>query len=402
MTTTNIQKNINDKIFDDIISYLQEQCKFYTRIINNDEELFKEINNLKNNNTMFNILFNRYNTKNEPVNLLRYSILKAIEKNITITNEFVNDVKNKFINKDIEFFKNKLKLNDNQLSFIKEYTAKKGGNTFHNWTKNFSIFYTFFYSPQEQKKVKEYLNKIGNFLLAELNISQNYQIKTMDFNGTQNYGINHIGIALYPIKLRKYTNAIQLIFEINYDKLSAGIHVGKDIENKFIQNNQEKACKNFNEVITELKKQLDTVSMLNKEIIEKHFSNTIIYTEEDFFNEVFLDKNQYNTLKNLLLNKMNIILEGAPGVGKTYAAKRLAYSILGKKDKNKIKMIQFHQSYGYEDFIMGYRPNENGFELVYGSFYKFCKMAEEDSDNKYFWLLTIIFFEIMVNNNEIQ
>lgn len=111
------------------------------------------------------------------------------------------------------------------------------------------------------------------------------------------------------------------------------------------------------------------------------------YSEEDFLNDVFMDESQYKTLKTLLLTKKNIILQGAPGVGKTYTAKRLAYSILGKKDSNKVKMVQFHQSYGYEDFIMGYRPSENGFELKYGPFYNFCKLAEEDSDNKYFFII---------------
>lgn len=111
------------------------------------------------------------------------------------------------------------------------------------------------------------------------------------------------------------------------------------------------------------------------------------YTEKDFLQDVFINEKDYSILKNLLLKKKNIILQGAPGVGKTYAAKRLAYSILGEKDTNKVKMIQFHQSYGYEDFIMGYRPNERGFELAYGPFYKFCKKAEDDSDNKYFFII---------------
>lgn len=111
------------------------------------------------------------------------------------------------------------------------------------------------------------------------------------------------------------------------------------------------------------------------------------YTSSDFVNEVFMDNIQYETLKNLLLNKKNIILQGAPGVGKTYTAKRLAYSILGVKDDDKIEMIQFHQSYGYEDFIMGYRPSEKGFELVKGPFYEFCKKAEKHPENKYFFII---------------
>ena len=87
------------------------------------------------------------------------------------------------------------------------------------------------------------------------------------------------------------------------------------------------------------------------------------------------------------MNKKNVILQGAPGVGKTFAAKRLAYSIMGEKDKDRIMMIQFHQSYSYEDFIMGFRPSATGFELKKGDFYNFCKKAEEDSDNDYFFII---------------
>lgn len=111
------------------------------------------------------------------------------------------------------------------------------------------------------------------------------------------------------------------------------------------------------------------------------------YTEDDFLDEVFMSAKQYNTIKNLLLNKKNIILQGAPGVGKTFAAKRLAYSIMGEKDTSRVMMIQFHQSYSYEDFIMGYRPSKDGFELTPGPFYKFCKNAEEDDERDYFFII---------------
>ena len=78
------------------------------------------------------------------------------------------------------------------------------------------------------------------------------------------------------------------------------------------------------------------------------------YTADDFLSEVFVSRDLYNALTGLLRNKKNIILQGAPGVGKTYLAKRLAYSMMGEKD---IERLQFHQSYSYEDFIVGYRPS---------------------------------------------
>ena len=111
------------------------------------------------------------------------------------------------------------------------------------------------------------------------------------------------------------------------------------------------------------------------------------YDKNKFLQEVYITKDEYDKLVKLITEKKNIILQGSAGVGKTYAAKRLAYSIIGEIDKARVKMIQFHQSYSYEDFIMGYRPNENGFELKEGVFYNFCKEAEEDEGNKYFLII---------------
>lgn len=111
------------------------------------------------------------------------------------------------------------------------------------------------------------------------------------------------------------------------------------------------------------------------------------YTKEDFLDEVYMSENNYDTLKNLLLKKQNIILQGAPGVGKTFAAKRLAYSIMGVKDESRIEFIQFHQSYSYEDFIMGYKPSGEGFELQNGIFYKFCMKAANNPDVPYFFII---------------
>lgn len=111
------------------------------------------------------------------------------------------------------------------------------------------------------------------------------------------------------------------------------------------------------------------------------------YPHEKFLEEVYVSEEDYETLVSLVKNKKNLIVQGAPGVGKTFMAKRLAYSIMGVKDVERVMMVQFHQSYSYEDFVMGYRPYENGFKLKNGSFYKFCKKAEEDSDNDYFFII---------------
>ena len=111
------------------------------------------------------------------------------------------------------------------------------------------------------------------------------------------------------------------------------------------------------------------------------------YSSADFLSDVYMSEQDYETLVNVLKMKKNIILQGAPGVGKTFTAKRLAYSIISAKNPDRVQMIQFHQSYSYEDFIEEYRPTENGFTIKKGSFYKFCKLAEDDDENDYFFII---------------
>lgn len=111
------------------------------------------------------------------------------------------------------------------------------------------------------------------------------------------------------------------------------------------------------------------------------------YSKEDFLDEVYMSEQRFKTLVSVLKNKKNIILQGAPGVGKTFIAERLAYSIMGKKDDSRIRFVQFHQNYSYEDFVMGYKPVENGFELKYGVFYRFCQEASDYPEKNYFFII---------------
>ena len=130
---------------------------------------------------------------------------------------------------------------------------------------------------------------------------------------------------------------------------------------------------------------MDLIREDNPVRVEQHNPR---YTEEDFLNDVYISKEAYQRMKTLLLTKKNIILQGAPGVGKTYSAKRLAYSLMGEIDKARVEFIQFHQSYTYEDFIMGYKPNEEGgFYLKKGVFYTFSKKAKADPERPYFFII---------------
>ena len=111
------------------------------------------------------------------------------------------------------------------------------------------------------------------------------------------------------------------------------------------------------------------------------------YTKSDFLDEVYMTEKRYENLVAVLRNKKNIILQGAPGVGKTFAARRLAWSMMGEKDDSRIEFVQFHQNYSYEDFMMGYKPVEDGFELKYGIFYRFCQRAANQPAKEFFFII---------------
>lgn len=103
------------------------------------------------------------------------------------------------------------------------------------------------------------------------------------------------------------------------------------------------------------------------------------YTKFDFLKEVLITEEKYDNIVNTLVRKKNIILQGAPGVGKTFCAKKIMYSLMNYKDESRIKTVQFHQSYSYEDFIQGYRPSDEGnFEIKNGIFYDLVQEARKE------------------------
>lgn len=118
----------------------------------------------------------------------------------------------------------------------------------------------------------------------------------------------------------------------------------------------------------------------DKRKIEK--DNRYSYNKNKMLEDTFLTEEQYENIINTLARKKNIVLQGVPGVGKTFYAKKIMYSLMNEKNDERIAMVQFHQSYSYEDFIQGYRPNKNGkFELKDGIFYKMVKKACKELEN---------------------
>ena len=112
------------------------------------------------------------------------------------------------------------------------------------------------------------------------------------------------------------------------------------------------------------------------------------YTPQEALEDLFVSEAEFDRIIDALERKKNIVLEGPPGVGKTFIAKRLAYRVIGYKVPERVRMIQFHQSYAYEDFIQGYRPkDEGGFELRNGVFYSFCREAAANPEDRYVFII---------------
>lgn len=112
------------------------------------------------------------------------------------------------------------------------------------------------------------------------------------------------------------------------------------------------------------------------------------YSIQQFHQEVFMSDEKYKQITALLQRKKNIILQGSPGTGKTFAAKRLAYSLMGAKDESCICSVQFHQNSTYEDYIAGFRPDKSGeFKLTKGTFAKFFAKASERPDENFYLII---------------
>jgi hypothetical protein len=111
------------------------------------------------------------------------------------------------------------------------------------------------------------------------------------------------------------------------------------------------------------------------------------FTVDDALQSLFMPRTAFQRALDVWRFKKNLILQGAPGVGKSYVARRMAYALMGYEDPSRVRTVQFHQAYAYEDFVQGYRPNGGGFELKEGVFLEFCRRALADPKEKYVFII---------------
>lgn len=112
------------------------------------------------------------------------------------------------------------------------------------------------------------------------------------------------------------------------------------------------------------------------------------YTKQEFLNEVFFEEKDYDELTDLILARKNVVLQGPPGVGKTFIARKLAYSLIGVKDEEKLLNVQFHEMYSNDEFIEGYRPDDIGiYKYKRGCFKRICNKARNNPKDKFFVII---------------
>ncbi len=444
---------------EEMIKYIKSVAKNYYDYSNSKKKLIKATNELSK--SVLKEIFEEYcgnpDTKFKPINLLRGEIAQHILHGETLTTKFIDEIKLKIVEGDIEYFAS---YSEQFLGQLKEFKMPKR-DIFTNWRKNWSILYPFFFRGEVKNLIVTYLLEIANNLIQQFNLDE-CSFHYVDFQGSTNFGSDICWIAIYHKNLGSHKNSFQLFLKIAATiscSIVAGDNLKKSLKKRgeLFSDDHLKQVKTYSGVLSVLKEMIPQFLELNRKILssklalnvddslhykkndnseknsfldkinsendlENSFDDDLSYLyktidvnnieefsqTEDFENlqnfniyeniepysfekdkdTIFIDEKLFFQITSILKRRKNIVLQGAPGVGKTFIARKIAYQTIGFKNSENIEIVQFHQSFGYEEFIQGLRPDEKGnFFIKNGIFLEFCRKAVENPDQTFVFII---------------
>ena len=213
--------------------------------------------------------------------------------------------------------------------------------------------------------------------------------------------LRHLVSELYrrdPDGLRRCEQSVKWLVESNVGLSGAALQVAPDLwaETRWCsRGNLEEECRSLIEEMG-LDRSDFTIrgfatvpaQVTLRERVGRRNSSANTDQIKEAHQDLFIPRDHFARLLTSIQSRKNLILQGPPGTGKTFIARRIAWCLIGRQDNGPIEMVQFHQSYAYEDFVQGYRPTgDGGFTLKDGVFHRFCERARANPDTPHVFII---------------
>ncbi len=312
-----------------------------------------------------NYLFNRINSLNKTeLKKLDYEYKQRKD----ITKQPVVWLRSSIVEKLLQ----DVKINEQEISKLKKDITKNfEKNVFHAWKAHFRIIYQLVLAKHKEI-IEIYFNRLIDIICKKLEITDITKKNLVHFDGPQNQGFDHIYFAIYNKTYKSQQHAYQLFFRIENGITYGLLHMDFNNQND-----------------------LNSVNKLSfKELISKY---SLI--KEKIINDNSMEKAMITEIVDILKEQKQIILQGPPGTGKTRLSKQISHFIINGETepfisdlKNNIKLIQFHPSYNYEDFVRGIiaitnKNNQVEYKVENKTLAQFAERAKNDKNQPYILII---------------
>lgn len=377
--------------------FVVDEAARYAAFVEQPDKLYHFVNELPEN--VIQQVFGECNDFEENfqhLNLMRVQIAHLLLNGTKISERSIEKITQKICEKDKKYFSH---LPDKVLQQLVHYKLIDNYSIYSYLKETWNVFHVFVYRDEIKKKVQLYLKQISEQVIKDLQLSD-YKSTWTDFAGEMG-GLH-----------RSFSTSTKCEIELSPSETITGefykcrLKLSEDsnirlFKNALLFGNQSELVEHTNsyeqsiQILQNLKPKL---FQLNRMCANQAEEREILLSEDDEIkpyvfaadpDKPFIAEADFLQAVELLKRKKNVILQGSPGVGKTFVARKLAYQIMGEQNDAQIEMVQFHQSYAYEDFVQGLRPTSDGggFKLQNGAFYDFCRAAKAEPERQFFFII---------------